>query len=565
MRNFLIQSITNFGGLRLAACGLVLATLSACGGGGGSSVVSTSPPVVNPSTTPTASITINGIAATGAPVTGAAITAQCLSGSGQTTSSADQGVFSISLPTSAAFPCLLELKKGTLSLHGVALQAGTANITPLTELQFAVAAANANSSAVYAAFGSATSQQATQYSAAALAAAWAKVKAKMLTLGMSGAVNATLNALIDPGTKVFAAVAGDAHDQLLDQLVARLAANGLTLASLVTQILSPANLAPTPGLATSSNGLIATFDATTSQDADGSIASFAWNFGEPASGAANTAAASTASHVYAAAGSYTATLTLTDNQGSGSTVATAITVAPTAAIATGKLNDTGISSAQCYTTGTNTLSLCTNAGALALNDSQDGMTGRDTVAATSSSLDGTLGFSYTKIGTSGQTLSASATSWACVKDNVTGLMWEVKTNDGGLRDWAKTYTNYDNTSSPQFYNGSAYVNPSAAQLSTSTNSIGYQTAVNATSLCGATDWRLPTGRELQSLVNYGIATPGPTIDATWFPNTQGRAFWSSSPYVGSARYAWYVGFVNGIVDFNFRSSTYYVRLVRAGQ
>ena len=382
---------------------------------------------------------------------------------------------------------------------------------------------------------------------------------------MSAAANATLNALTDPGTKVFAAVLGDAHDHLLDQLAARLAANGLTLASLVTQILSPVNLAPTPGLATSSNGLVATFDATTSQDADGSIASFAWNFGEPASGAANTAAGSTASHAYAAAGSYTATLTLTDNQGSVTVKTTAIAVAPTAAVATGKLNDTGISSAQCYTAGTNTLSLCTSAGALALNDSQDGMLGRDAVAATNSSLDGTLGFSYTKIGASGQTLSASATSWACVKDNVTGLMWEVKTNDGGLRDWTKTYTNYDNTTSPQFYNGSAYVNPTAAQLSTSTNSIGYQTAVNATSLCGATDWRLPTGRELQSLVNYGIAYPGPTVDVAWFPNTQGSAFWSSSPYVGYAQYAWFVNFINGGVDFNVRYLTNYVRLVRAGQ
>ena len=54
------------GGWRLAAGGCVLAALSACGGG-------TSP------TAPT--ISLQGVAATGQPVVGATITAQCVSGS----------------------------------------------------------------------------------------------------------------------------------------------------------------------------------------------------------------------------------------------------------------------------------------------------------------------------------------------------------------------------------------------------------------------------------------------------------------------------------------------------
>ncbi|MEQ1812925.1 MAG: hypothetical protein ABL860_00520, partial [Candidatus Nitrotoga sp.] len=39
----------------------------------------------------------------------------------------------------------------------------------------------------------------------------------------------------------------------------------------------------------------------------------------------------------------------------------------------------------------------------------------------------------------------SSVTGGCVRDNVTGLMWEVKTADGGLRDWTKSYTNYDST------------------------------------------------------------------------------------------------------------------------
>jgi hypothetical protein len=208
---------------------------------------------------------------------------------------------------------------------------------------------------------------------------------------------------------------------------------------------------------------------------------------------------------------------------------------------------------------------CTSAAATSLNPAQDGMQGRDVAPATNSATDGKLGFSFTKIGAAGETLPASATAWSCVQDNVTGMVWEVKTTDGGLRDWTKTYTNYDSTASAQFYNGTAYVNPTQVQIDAATNSVGFKNAVNAVGLCGANDWRLPTPDELQGLVDYGVAYPGPTIDATWFPNTQGNAFWSSSPYVGNAYFAWFVVFYDGGVGYTVRYYSYYVRLVRAGQ
>jgi hypothetical protein len=57
--------------------------------------------------------------------------------------------------------------------------------------------------------------------------------------------------------------------------------------------------------------------------------------------------------------------------------------------------------------------------------------------------------SYTKLDGSGNALSDSATSWVTVKDNVTGLIWEMKNSKDGVKNYNNphdadnTYTWYD--------------------------------------------------------------------------------------------------------------------------
>jgi hypothetical protein len=70
-------------------------------------------------------------------------------------------------------------------------------------------------------------------------------------------------------------------------------------------------------------------------------------------------------------------------------------------------------------------------------------------------------------------------------------------------------------------------------------------------------WRVPTVDELASLVDRSQVTP-----ASGFPNMPETWFWSSSPYVGSAYFAWYVHFNNGNVGYDYRGSGSAVRLVR---
>jgi hypothetical protein len=208
-----------------------------------------------------------------------------------------------------------------------------------------------------------------------------------------------------------------------------------------------------------------------------------------------------------------------------------------------KFNDTGINADQCYQVLSDGLVPCSSAGATTLNPAQDGMLGRDANLATNENTDGKLGFNFTSV------------AGGCVQDNVTGLIWEVKTADflPGLRDWTNTYTNY-----------SVAYNPSGL-YGTATDASGFVTAVNATNLCGFSDWRLPSADELHSIVDYGLASGLPTVDATWFPNTQGNTFWSASPYVGTSTDAWYVAFNGGYDNISGRTLPYFVRLVRAGQ
>ncbi len=231
------------------------------------------------------------------------------------------------------------------------------------------------------------------------------------------------------------------------------------------------------------------------------------------------------------------------------------------------LNDTG--QTLCYDSAGGAIS-CTVAPA-----ADDGRYGRDaaaTAAALTKTGAGAAGFDFTKIANNGSVLAAGAalgtvaTDWACTRDNVTELTWEVKTDDSGLRDKDWTYTWYNTTGAENGGNaGSVGENSCNATLpSSQCNTQAFVAAVNAAALCGSSDWRLPSLRELKTIVNHGVSNP--SIDTTYFPNTDASYFWSASTYVPLPTYAWFVYFSDGVgYVASIKTYNYYARLVRGGQ
>ena len=177
----------------------------------------------------------------------------------------------------------------------------------------------------------------------------------------------------------------------------------------------------------------------------------------------------------------------------------------------------------------------------------------------------------------------SGTQWSCVLDNVTGLWWEVKANDGGLRDKDWTYTSYDsayddgpdsgtyppadvgpdNVWAGLVDTGSGVGSDNCGNLSEICTTEQYVADVNAAGLCGKTDWRMPTIDELITARHLG--TNSPAIDTAYFSNTDSDGYWSASPYAANASYAWLLNFYDGYDLAFFRYIIAQVRLVRAGQ
>jgi pimeloyl-ACP methyl ester carboxylesterase len=128
-----------------------------------------------------------------------------------------------------------------------------------------------------------------------------------------------------------------------------------------------------------------------------------------------------------------------------------------------------------------------------------------------------------------------------VTDNNTGLIWQQE-DDGITYNWYQASGIYDVRWNPDI-----------------------QDVCGSLDLGGFSDWRLPTKKELISIVDYNIPYPGPTIDSTYFPNTKSSYYWSSTIWPAGPEYTWTTHFKGGDTRLHDHDTIYdclYVRCVR---
>lgn len=85
----------------------------------------------------------------------------------------------------------------------------------------------------------------------------------------------------------------------------------------------------------------------------------------------------------------------------------------------------------------------------------------------------------------------------------------------------------------------------------------------AESYCAEKGGRLPTLRELHSLVDY--EKHNPAIDKEVFKDQESSWYWTSTPLADDPGFAWIVDFYCGDVGYDHRDNDNYVRPCRPSQ
>lgn len=208
---------------------------------------------------------------------------------------------------------------------------------------------------------------------------------------------------------------------------------------------------------------------------------------------------------------------------------------------------------------------------------QDAEFGRDNFANLLDKIgQGSAGFDYTKLDQFAGELPDSATSFACVRDNVTGLIWEVKQSATGtlpdttIRENQNSYSWYYTGEGNGGVDGSLSAARSSCPSFTDCGLETFVAEVNAQNYCGGNNWRVPTHKELMGLLNFSKQGQNHLLNTEFFPNLPSQQingylpYWTieSSAEGAERNFAWAIDMLSG-TDIGYpKDQKAYIRLVR---
>jgi hypothetical protein len=156
------------------------------------------------------------------------------------------------------------------------------------------------------------------------------------------------------------------------------------------------------------------------------------------------------------------------------------------------------------------------------------------------------GFNFTKLDENGNVLLPDSEDYVCIQDNNTGLIWETKTVQPGLRHNLHSYTWYSTLEEDIGNNESIGTKNGGTCFDyENCDTEGYKNQINNTELCGLTNWRLPTREEARSLLNYGYSELAytPLVKLINLPSVSN--IWTSErPNIQNGYKAWMISTTN---------------------
>lgn len=153
---------------------------------------------------------------------------------------------------------------------------------------------------------------------------------------------------------------------------------------------------------------------------------------------------------------------------------------------------------------------------------------------------------------------------SCVRDNRSGLVWEIKTRDRGLRDGRWSFTPYRKDWPSKgivgYRDGVSGRCERTRMPERSCNIDAYVDAVNRSRLCGHGDWRLPSVAEVTEVTRHRRDAAAPEV----MPEVPPGWYWTATEDGGGMAYPRVVLLPPGGSPRLFDGS-YYLWLVRGSR